>query len=202
MWSLHNFEPAVRSGQWQVSELRPAPPAHTHTPTVAQSVTRAPKPYFSRPNGFIPHMAACRSTFPVCTALDLLWKVWALPFLWSLVLGSWARNAWPHKKHWCCQTKFAREGGPKMQPVNPCWVRITSCTAFKTKCTVSLGRIPLTLHIPSSLECLQTGNLLTVWKLIIRQLIQLSSTGIINSIYLPVISNNSCLERMKQNMID
>lgn len=138
---------------------------------------------------------------PVYTAIDLLRKVW-VPQLWSLILGSWAGNAWPHKKHWCCQAKSAREGGPRMQPVNPCWVRITSCTAFETKCSVSAQGITLTLHIPWSLECLLTGNLLTVWKLIIRQLIQLSSTGIINSIYLPFISNNSCLERMKQDMID
>lgn len=173
----------------------------TFTLTVTQSVTWTPKPCFSRPDGFIPHMAACRSFFPVYTALDLLRNIWVL-HLWSSVLGSWTGNAWPHKENWCCQAKSASEAGPKMQPVNPCWVRITSCTAFKTKCTVSSERIPLTVHIPSSLECLQTGNLLTVWKLIIRRLIQLSSTGIINSIYLPVITNNCCLERMKQNMID
>lgn len=89
-----------------------------------------------------------------------------------------------------------------MQPVNPCWVSIISWSAFKTKCAASSERILLTIHIASSLKYLQTANLLTVWKLIIRQLIELSSTGRINSIYLPVISNNSCLRRTKQNMID
>lgn len=181
--------------------MRQTPPAHIHTHTHSYSITWAPKTRFSSPNGFIPHMAPCRSVFPVCTALDLLREVW-VPHLWRLILESWTGNAWPHKEHWCCQAKFATEGGPKMHPVNSCWVRITSCTAFKTKCSVQSEGIPLTLHIPSSLECLQTGNLLTVWKLIIRQLIQLSSTGIINSIYLPAIRNDSCLERTKQNMID
>lgn len=95
-----------------------------------------------------------------------------------------------------------REGGTKMQPANHCWVSILSWTAFKTKFTASSERIPLTIHLPSSLKYLQIVNLLTVWKLIIRQLIQLSSTGRINSIYLPVISNSSCFKRMKQNMID
>jgi len=89
-----------------------------------------------------------------------------------------------------------------MQPAAPCWVSIVSWTAFETKCTTSLERIPLAIHLPSSLKYLQTVNLLTVRKLIVRQLIQLSSTGRVNSIYLPVISNNSCLERMKQNMTD
>lgn len=89
-----------------------------------------------------------------------------------------------------------------MQPANHCWVSTISWTAFKTKCTASSERIPLTIHIPSRLKYLQIVNLLTVWKLIIRQLIQLSSIGRINSIYLPVISNSSCFKRMKQNMID
>lgn len=201
MWSLHNFEPAVRSGQWQVSELRPAPPAHTHTHSYSVSHMSTQAPFLQAKWIHSPY-GSLQKYFSSVYSVRFAQKGLSSAFLWSLVLGSWTRNAWPQKEHWCCQAKHAREGGPKMQPVNPCWVRITSCTAFKTKCTVSLGRIPLTLHIPSSLECLQTGNLLTVWKLIIRQLIQLSSTGIINSIYLPVISNNSCLERTKQNMID
>lgn len=117
-------------------------------------------------------------------------------------MGSLAGNAWLNGKHWCCQARSEREGGTKMQPANHCWVSTISWTAFKTKCTASSERIPLTIHIPSRLKYLQIVNLLTVWKLIIRQLIQLSSIGRINSIYLPVISNSSCFKRMKQNMID
>lgn len=179
---------------------RQTPPAHihTHSYSISHMSTQA---LLLWARWIHSTHGSLQKFFPVYAALDLLRKVWVL-HLWGLILGPWTGNAWPHKDHWCCQAKFVSEGGPEMQPANPCWVRITSCTAFKPKCTVSSERIPLTVHIPSSLECLQTGNLLTVWKLIIRQLIQLSSTGIINSIYLPVISNNSCLERMKQNMID
>lgn len=162
---MHNFRPAVKSGQWQVRELRERLPQPTLALTVAltvahsycQSVTWvwAPKPCFPGPNRFTPRVGACRRFFPVSTTLDLLRRVW-LPDLWSLILGSWAGNAWPNGKHRCCQARSLREGGTKMQPENPSWVSIISWTAFRTKCTVSSERIPLTIHITSSLQYLQS----------------------------------------------
>lgn len=203
---MQNFRPTVKSGQWQVHGPRDR--HHkltlafmlTLTLAVTQSIshlgvsTQALFPWAKQ-------MGACRRFFPMSIALGLLRRVW-LPHLWNFILGSWVGNAWLNGKHQCCQTMYVREWGIEMQAANPCWMSIISWTAFKTKYAFSSERIPLTKHIPSSLKYLQTVNLLPVWKLIIRQLIQLSYTGRINSIYLPVISNNCCLKRMKQNMID
>lgn len=131
-----------------------------------------------------------RVFFPASTALDCTERFVSYIYeAFSSVLGQAAPPQMESTQPGL-QRREAPEGSLGICDV---WASSAS-QSLKPMQSFTKKRIPLTMRIPSNIKYLQTVNLFTVWKLIIRQLIQLSSTGRINSIYLPVISNNSCLK--------
>lgn len=77
---MHNFRPAVKSGQWHVPELRDRHPQPTITLTHSHSITHSPEcehpgPIFQGQTDSLHIWELAEGFFPVSTALDFHRKV-------------------------------------------------------------------------------------------------------------------------------